>query len=104
VAVDIPGGGVDDPDVEVVDQHDHGCSVEASADAGGHTLQANGISADNVPRSANLGIVLTDQGAPTPGVGDLPATGRSSAVLSVFAVALLAAGVLIVLASRRRVV
>lgn len=47
-------------------------------EAGEHTLQVNGISATGATRVANLGVVVTDTGIPTPGPGRLPATGNGS--------------------------
>ena len=71
-------------------------------EAGGHTLQANGFSFDNVPRSANLGIVVVDTtAAPTPVPTALPATGttRNGAL---WAAMLIAAGIALIAPARRR--
>jgi len=72
----------------------------ADIEVGGHTLQANGFSFDNVPRSANLGIVVVDNTGSTPGPGSLPAAG-SNASTALLGLALLALGTLIVGARRR---
>lgn len=68
---------------------------------GVHTLQANGVSADNVPRSASLGIVVTDVDAPDPDVVALPATGLDATprALALMALVLLSLGAVVV--SRR---
>lgn len=70
-------------------------------DVGTHTLQANGVSDDNVARSANLGIVVTDVSAPTPATGALPATGTDVGSLLIAMMLVLLGGV-VALASRRR--
>jgi hypothetical protein len=44
-------------------------------DPGLHTLQVNGLSSEGAQRSANLGVVVNPNQAPTPGPGVLPATG-----------------------------
>ncbi len=72
-------------------------------EVGGHTLQANGISFDNVPRSANLGIIVVDNNAlPTPGPTTLPATGTSNTTPITWALTLLAAGLTLITGTRRR--
>ena len=70
-------------------------------EVGTHTLQANGVSDDNVARSANLGIVVTDASAPTPATGALPATGTGVGSLLIAMMLVLLGGV-VALASRRR--
>ncbi len=47
----------------------------AGIPVGDHTLQTNGVSFDDQPRSANIGIVVQTSLAPTPLPGSLPATG-----------------------------
>jgi len=66
-----------------------------------HTLQANGFSFDNVPRSANLGIVVVDQAAPAPASGQLPATGSGDSTV-MWGAGLLALGALLLGRARRR--
>ena len=70
-------------------------------DVGEHTLQANGFSFDNLPRSANLGIVVTDDPEPATDGGHLPNTGSGDSSATV-AVGVLALGALLLAVSRRR--
>ena len=71
-------------------------------DVGGHTLQANGTSFDNVPRSANLGIIVIDNtAAPTPAPTALPATGGTNNG-TLWAATLIAAGIALIAPARRR--
>jgi LPXTG-motif cell wall-anchored protein len=69
---------------------------------GGHTLQTNGFSFDNVPRSANLGIVVVDNLAPTPGPTALPATGTNTTNLALWAALLALLGGITLTARRAR--
>jgi LPXTG-motif cell wall-anchored protein len=72
-------------------------------DVGSHTLQANGFSFDNVPRSANLGIVVVDNApAPTPGSTALPATGTTTGTVALWAALLTLIGGIILTARRTR--
>jgi LPXTG-motif cell wall-anchored protein len=71
-------------------------------EVGGHTLQANGFSFDNVPRSANLGIVVVDTAAPTPGPTALPATGTNTSSIALWAALLALLGAITVTARRTR--
>ena len=48
--------------------------------AGEHTLQVNGVSGNGSQQTANLGVLVTEAGAPIPGPGRLPATGNGSSV------------------------
>lgn len=66
-------------------------------ESGEHTLQVNGISMTGADRAANLGVLVTDQGIPTPGPGRLPATGTSgtSPMLTIAIVLMLAGGVVL---------
>lgn len=77
----------------------------ADIEPGQHTLQASGISADNVARSANLGIVVVDPAAPSPENDTLPATGNTTTItaIALWATALTAAGVALTLTARRRI-
>ncbi len=69
-------------------------------DPGEHTLQVNGTSQTGSQRSANLGVVVNPQAAPTPGPGVLPATGTSTTPLWLMALTLLGLGLVTI--SRRR--
>ena len=70
-------------------------------EVGGHTLQANGYSFDNLPRSANLGIVVVDSNVPTRTPTALPATGSGDSSVTL-AVGVLALGALLLAVTRRR--
>ena len=72
-------------------------NVPASIAVGGHTLQANGTTADGKSRSLNLGVQVVDSNF------TLPKTGGNDTVALV-ALWLLAAGVFVVTARRRRVI
>ncbi len=71
-------------------------------EVGGHTLQANGTSFDNLPRSANVGIVVIDNTVPTPAPTALPATGSTTSGATFGAVLLILGAVLIWGGRRRR--
>lgn len=73
----------------------------ADVEIGGHTLQANGISADDVPRSANLGIVVVDPVMPEPSPVELPRTGGRGWVLTTWAWLLGGLGLMVVGVRRR---
>lgn len=60
----------------------------ADVKVGGYTLPANGFSSDNKNRSVNLGIVVVDNSALTPGPSSLPAAG-SNVSTALLALALL---------------
>jgi len=70
-------------------------------EVGGHTLQANGFSFDNAPRSANLGIVVVDNTLPSPTPTVLPTTGSGMAP-SWLAALLVLLGVALSVSLRRR--
>ena len=72
-------------------------NVPASIPVGGHTLQANGTTADGKVRSLNLGVQVVDRNF------TLPKTGGNDTVALV-ALWLMAAGVFVVTARRRRVI
>ncbi len=62
-------------------------------ETGQHTLQVSGVSATGALRTANLGVLVSDAGVPTPGPGRLPATGNGSGgPLSTLALVLLVSG------------
>jgi LPXTG-motif cell wall-anchored protein len=68
---------------------------------GAHTLQVNGTSVDGKPRTANIGVHVIPQQAPTPGDGGtLPATGSDTIPIALTAVVLLGLGLVAV--TRRR--
>jgi LPXTG-motif cell wall-anchored protein len=68
-------------------------------EVGEHTLQVNGTSFDGVPRSANLGVLVSTVGVPAPDSNHLPATGSDLLWLMTVALALISAGAISV--SRR---
>jgi hypothetical protein len=68
-------------------------------EVGEHTLQVNGTSFDGVPRSANLGVLVSTAGVPAPDSNHLPATGSDLLWLMTVALALISAGAISV--SRR---
>jgi hypothetical protein len=73
-------------------------------ETGSHTLQANGYSFDNLPRSANLGIVVVDNQEPSPIVNALPEAGLSAAHLSVLSALLTLIGAITLIARRKRII
>lgn len=73
-----------------------GLPVPANVEVGNYTLQANGQSFDNVPRSLNLGVRVLAVGF------QLPVTGGGSDGVAGFAVVLLAVGMVMTFAVRRR--
>ncbi len=75
----------------------------AGIEVGGHTLQVNGTSVDGAPLTANLGVLVSPEGTPTPLPGVLPSTGSElDAGVMVWAPLLAGLGVALVWAGRRR--
>jgi len=70
---------------------------------GDHTLQVNGTSADGKVRTANLGVLVSPEGVPSPLPTVLPSTGADTGVL-VWVVLLTVLGGALVWTSRRRTV
>jgi hypothetical protein len=68
---------------------------------GTHTLQVNGTSFDGKPRTANLGVLLAPEGAPTPLPGVLPSTGVHPAMF-LWVALFTSVGTALVWVSRRR--
>jgi len=77
----------------------------AGIEIGGHTLQVNGTSFDGRSRTANLGVLVSPEGVPSPLPTVLPATG-SGVDLSLFAWVMLltSLGGALVWVTRRRTV
>lgn len=67
---------------------------------GAHTLQVSGRSADGTVRAVSLGVLVAEQGIPTPRPTELPATGR--AVDMWFWTVVMVATGLVLLGLRRR--
>jgi hypothetical protein len=75
----------------------------AGIENGTHTLQVNGTSADGKARTANLGVLVSPEGVPTPLPGRLPATGSDAGLLT-WVLLFTALGGALVWMSRRRTV
>lgn len=69
-------------------------------ETGSHTLQVNGTSFDGKVRTANLGVLVSPEGAPATLPGVLPATGSDSSPVALV-VFLTMLGVMLVMTSRR---
>lgn len=73
-----------------------------NVDTGTHTLQVNGTSVDDKPRTANLGVVVAPAVAPAPAEPPLPTTGQGTSGF-LWGLGLLAVGCLLLVSRRRPV-
>lgn len=70
-------------------------------EVGAHTLQVNGMSANQSLRSANIGVIVEDAMAPLPAVVELPASGTRLQTMAMVALLSMALGAFVLRRGRR---